>query len=776
MPSKAHRAFGARPNPVTDGRTPLAGENRPMALEATLEMTLCIVAAALATYVLISTAVIIRNAYFPIPLFDGWDTWRLFMLSKRYSSFLFSQHNEHRIALARVFFFIDHYVFHARSAFVLVCNSLVQALTAFCLWRLALRSGRFRRPTSALLGCFTLCCLFSGQQFTNLTWAFQIQFVAVYCTAVASILALDCVAKKHSNGRNTAGYFVLTCILGVLSTYSMANGLMVWPMLVALSFWLGLPVRFRIALGTAFAIMATIYLWGYHSPPQTADPTDSVLHHLPQVLAFSVTYLGSPIDPLATAILNRAGMGGDGPRVVCGAVAGATGTFAVLTMTIVLWRRRRVAVSAQVALLHVLFFILATSGLVGMGRVNFAVVEALTSRYVTPAMVFWVALVSLAWSLLAPPRLDPLRPRQALASAGLVGIMFFAIALHQPRWIQYSLDYATVLEQAQSAVVAGVYDDQPWHVAFHTPREIFAVVDYLRANRLSVFTEEWTHWTGKPLASRFTVDRVGACMGHFDQATVVPSAIMPGSRIAGWAWDTKAARGPETVVLADDTGVVAGVARSTFQRPDVSAAVPAVKGGKAGWRGYIAGLAARPITAYLLESDGKSLCSLGTLPTGLPVKETPFREVAGEVPDVAANVQGAWTRNGYYPDTGEPPISGAIYGSWSGDDGNIGLLRLGPFRVANQLAVSIPLYIGPKNGGLSVRVLNAKNGELISELAPPPLYYRWWAWRVDLPANVPSLDLEIVAEDAGRGWGEWLAIGMPHFVRRSAPSPTAAPK
>ena len=78
---------------------------------------------------------------------------------------------------------------------------------------------------------------------------------------------------------------------------------------------------------------------------------------------------------------------------------------------------------------------------------------------------------------------------------------------------------------------------------------------------------------------------------------------------------------------------------------------------------------------------------------------------------------------------------------------------------------------GPNTGGLLVKAMNAKTGELIAALAPPPVRAHWWAWRVDLPATQPDLTVSIVAEDNGRGFGQWQAIGLPHLLKDSTLSP-----
>src|SRR6266545_2110144 len=82
-----------------------------------------LLAAAAALWIAGSTLVIIRRAWFPIPLFDGWDHWRWFVgpLKEHYTAaFLFVQHNEHRLVIPRIFFIADHLLFGGRSVSLLI--------------------------------------------------------------------------------------------------------------------------------------------------------------------------------------------------------------------------------------------------------------------------------------------------------------------------------------------------------------------------------------------------------------------------------------------------------------------------------------------------------------------------------------------------------------------------------------------------------------------------------------------------------------------------------
>jgi hypothetical protein len=147
------------------------------------------------------------------------------------------------------------------------------------------------------------------------------------------------------------------------------------------------------------------------------------------------------------------------------------------------------------------------------------------------------------------------------------------------------------------------------------------------------------------------------------------------------------------------------------------------------------------------------------LPPGERIAEATPTRIGPALTGGPAAIQGSWTPNGYYPEAGPAPVDGPVYGSWSGSDANVGTLRLGPYQVQSPALVGIPVVTGPSTGGLSLQVLNAKTGQPAASLKPFPVHEKWWLWNVK-----PDTPIEIVAEDTGSGFGQWFAIGAPHYV------------
>jgi hypothetical protein len=59
--------------------------------------------------------------------------------------------------------------------------------------------------------------------------------------------------------------------------------------------------------------------------------------------------------------------------------------------------------------------------------------------------------------------------------------------------------------------------------------------------------------------------------------------------------------------------------------------------------------------------------------------------------------------------------------------------------------------------------VDTKTGKQIASLSPALMHTDWSMWNVAMPQDSMST-VEIIAEDAGAGWGQWLAIGVPHPI------------
>ena len=132
----------------------------------------------------------------------------------------------------------------------------------------------------------------------------------------------------------------------------------------------------------------------------------------------------------------------------------------------------------------------------------------------------------------------------------------------------------------------------------------------------------------------------------------------------------------------------------------------------------------------------------------------------------AVQAGGAWVVDGQHPTTPQLADRRLVYGSWAGSDTNVGRIVFGPFEAGAHRVLVLPVFAGPAGTGIQVS-LQWTCGEVIAErrdLGEAARAVRWIAWRVELPVDAADAHLELVAEDSGSGWGQWMAVGLPYWV------------
>jgi hypothetical protein len=125
----------------------------------------------------------------------------------------------------------------------------------------------------------------------------------------------------------------------------------------------------------------------------------------------------------------------------------------------------------------------------------------------------------------------------------------------------------------------------------------------------------------------------------------------------------------------------------------------------------------------------------------------------------------SWIRNGFHPDVKIPANRDEFFGSYTnGGDANRGSVELGPFEIGREELLGIPFITGPVTTGLSVTVFDHASHRPVAQLKNPPVLPYYAIWSVDLSGV--SSPVDVVANDDGAGWGQWLSIGMPVRLRR----------
>ncbi len=733
---------GSVRSPVSNYAAASPGTAKP----SILEWLFVLLAVAIALWIFVTTVNISRAGWIAIPAADDWERWTTY-LSDHYSpGWFFREHVDHRLAAPKILFAIDHLVFHARGWFLLSCSLAFQALTGLLLWRLSGHAGRQSLTERIVQASALAAFVFSGQQWLNFIRPFQVQFPMVYCAAAAAFFALWKATEPSADSKHGVRWIAVTIAMATLATYSMANGVLVWPVLLAAAVWLRLPRRSIGALAAGLVLIGATYFYHWHTSSEPGYRM-TASERIPRLLVFWLGHLGSPVFPLAALRESEAF------RISVAASVGGVLALALLGSFVLLVRRREQTPSAQTLLMFYGVFLAGTSATIAYGRSGWSMMDLYSPRYLTPSNLFWATMLLVCWPVLR-------RLNHTVLYGGLSVAMLAGIAMYQDAGLGISRYWTNICRLGEIGIVDNVIDPDPWRIIYHTPAVTLNVIDYLKRNNLSIYTEEWTHWPGIQLSSRFSIDGDShACQGEFAFAAAVQS-IKPGWRATGWAWDNKAERAPLYIVLADDKGNISGIGLSGFPPTPALSAI-AAQHANSTWNGYIDGQE-RSISAYVIETDNHSLCPIGTQQLR---NELAITELGVPFPDAPVEIAGGWAKDSYWKGAngpGTPPVAGAVFGSYP--DAATGTIRLGPFHLDGHTGMGLPLVTGPDTHNLSVTVRDAATKVVLAQLDPLPMRGSWWAWRPSLPQG-REIDIEVVAEDKGAGWGQWQALGWPHKLK-----------
>ncbi len=674
--------------------------------------------------------------YAPIPFGDSLSFFRKFFDAGGWDGYglaeLYARHNEHRIVVPALFFLLDIGLFRASQAFLIVVtvvSSLVHA---------ALLAWLFRRlgHRGALLGAFTAVAAgtaLSPLAWENLVWSFQVQFIQVWLFATLAFAAL--AVGEGGRWWRVAGAIVF----GLASTYTMANGLAVWPLLFGLAWWRGVrgaPFWLLAAVGAA---VVAVELSGFRPHGTHSDPAETLLQPL-AVGHYALRYLTTAvavIGPTARDILGAA---------LVLAIGG-------LTVDAVLRPARYRAEHG--VLLALAGFVVAAALLTALGRVGFGLAQADASRYATPSLLFLVAVLGLALDRIAGIRALP----AVVAGGGALVLLVPGLVL---TWKELP-SIAGSRDSRINAIVeymAGGYRPAAALSLFPRASTVPArVLERLDAAGLGPFADR-TRFVppadalrdpGRPLAEM--------CRGAVDGAVSDP---VNGVQVWGWAADKASDEQPRWIVAtgADDTVVAWGA--SLVWRPDVAAAL----GTRWGGRGFMATgpkPVDGPLTVYGAFEDGRR-CAVAT---GVAAAEPRF---LGDLPSLASPAaSGSWTVQdggdpaGTGPDSPPPAALPAV--------GSVGLpssrlaVSLDLVPSAGPADLLVPVRTGPYPVGVTIAVLDTATGRTVDSYTFGRPSADGWMWlTMRGTRKVPGRLLRLQATASGAGPWQGLAIGRPYWL------------
>ncbi len=536
--------------------------------------------------------------YSPLPFWDGW-------LQVMYGAqggnpftldWIWSQYNDCRMPIPKLFLLADLHWFHATQVFLLgsifVILFLQLLLFAWMLRALGGWRGSLWR-TGVGLAAF---CLFNLAQWENLTWGSQVCFVFPGLFASLAFIGLLLYwTPGAESGQKRHWRYLLLSITGALgATWCFANGNLLWPMLVIAALFLRLELRAVVIYVVTGTLSTALYMYGYIRPA-----SNMAMGSMLRTAEYLAAYFGS----------SWVGTSSHYRLAECIGVLGIGSAF-FFALRLRLYVEQRSLLSLQLVLL--MLFSLASGAVTAFGRSQFGISQAFTSRYQTVALLFWCCLGLLVVDSLPALKSGGDRSVLAMQIAFLVIMAFGAFNAGTP------LIRARVrsfhLNAGAAALATDVTDQDQLHWVYWGTRALNQANRYIRENRLSIYEKPIFGWLRHPLSSSVGVVSADQCSGQVESTTVMGGSGYPALRITGWAWDNKRQQ-PPVAIIAATQGTITGLGAVGDFRPMQKASRNWMGGNYLGYTAYLQNVGGpAPIEIYaILKGSPSTACLVGTV-------------------------------------------------------------------------------------------------------------------------------------------------------------------
>jgi hypothetical protein len=462
----------------SDPRGEGAGEAR-RGLRLSGQWLICL---ALALLPLVGLIAMVMRYAVDVPYMDEWEL--VGYLEKSYRGTLtlhdlWLAHNEHRILFPRLIL-IGLARLTGWNVLWELAASIVIAIGLFAAVACLTRSSRrlVGDPGVNWLLPAVSVFVFSLAQYENWLMGWQIQF---YLNVFAVAAGLAALARRAFRWWSLVG----ALLMGVVATYSAANGMLYW--FAALPLLFALPVEDRrrkricvLAWSCVAAAMIGSYLYDYHKPAHH-PPLTLFLTQPFEFAKYVFFFLGHPLSfnhPVRAGLLGIAGLAG------------------VAIAAVFLLRFRRAPAGAVLPWLALALYSVGGALVSGVGRLGFGAGQALSPRYVTLANLFWISNVVLLYlvartgrsGLQGGIRRQGIGPEFAVAAYCALGVMVLLAARSSIAAAPYFRQMEEKLLPARAELRRGENEELLGRL-YPDVKSLLPRLEVLKKRRLSVFRE-----------------------------------------------------------------------------------------------------------------------------------------------------------------------------------------------------------------------------------------------------------------------------------------------
>jgi len=667
-------------------------------------------------YIYVSTVVIgIFNNYSAVPYWDMWSGYLEFYTKVQSGDWYawIAQHNEHRIFLSRILFWFDIHFFNGASYFLLICNFALLSAIAYSFYKFISNLFDEKSNTRKWLILIITILSFSWIQNENITWGFQSQFFLAYLVPLVSFYLL----AKYIQERNDA-YFILSLITGILSVFTMGNGIATLPLL----FFLGVILRISKLrqLTILIATLATLYLYflDYTSVAGHGSVSETFLQHTKNFFLYIFTYLGGPFSKI---------FGSSALYII--QIFGVLFIVSSLYFAVITYRNKENVFIF--ALLTFIVYVGVTAFGTAGGRAIFGLNHALTSRYMTPSLMGWSTLLILFIYFY----------HKNLQILKYIRVLFFIIPLLFLYQQSEALKYHSDSEQRVAAVALelSIKDETLLKTIFPSSDRLMQIVKVPREKNLSIFDDELIRDVSLKIGESIEQLPRENLQGALDEV----QNIVNFTRIRGWLFDKQNQSIPKNAFLVDDKGIIIGYVLTGFKRDDVANLVDK-KAKYSGFYGYLVNNY-EGNKFYLVNEESNKKLEVKLQESLVNYSDT--RNIFKlESAPVSSIISSSFQKNKIYDY--KPLCEFEIYGSFIDGDKSKAFIKID--MASNK---KLLYKTGPSVNGQFIKIYKNGNNIYTDRLSASS---EWQT--ISFDENLNNFSIEIV--DDSSNWGEWSAVAL----------------
>jgi len=318
-----------------------------------------------------------------VPVLDQWITpGFLFQRIDKDGSIgisdLLNQHNESRLVFPRIFFLLLAYLTHWNvqyeilATFVMACQVAINII-------LILKKTIKNSGVIIFLAFVMGLLIFSLAQYENWMWGIQIVYFVPILSLTTGIIILY-------SDMSLSWKVILLLLLSTFSTFSYSNGMLCWVLFplssVLISQWKSWrQCQNTILVWSVIALLNLgLYFWDYHKPLHHPSLTSAFINPL-QAWEFVLAFLGSPLS---------------GDSMESAMVIGRWTILVFLLFGVIIWNaRNRALLKLSGGWITIATYSFLSAVITAVGRLGFGMNSALSPRYTTFSLYWYIALLGL---------------------------------------------------------------------------------------------------------------------------------------------------------------------------------------------------------------------------------------------------------------------------------------------------------------------------------------------------------------------------------------------